>query len=199
MSRKGKSSLKRVQSGVFHVILNGVINGMVKGIVFRSDDDKIKFLKLLNRFLDKEKSILYGFVLMDTHVHLLLETSHLSLLMRDFVSTYSSWFNLHHNIKGQVFEKSFNSVPKIYKDWKADCLLYILLNPVEAGICKHPSQYRFSSYSFYSDRSSRLKAIITVSPDIINLNFNSYQEFRKALYCKLEYQMSMIHIKYRKY
>jgi putative transposase len=70
----------------------------------------------------------------------------LSEFMKGFMQRFTQWHNRTHKRKGHLWEDRFKSV--IVEDGVAAKTMaaYIDLNPVRAGMVKHPEQYRWSSY-----------------------------------------------------
>jgi len=68
-----------------------------------------------------------------------------SEFMRNFQAAFARWFNATHERKGRFWGDRFKST--LLEDEKAvmDCLLYIELNPVRAGIVACPENYEGSS------------------------------------------------------
>jgi REP element-mobilizing transposase RayT len=68
-----------------------------------------------------------------------------SEFMRNFQAAFARWFNAVHERKGRFWGDRFKST--LLEDEAAvmDCLLYIELNPVRAGIVKRPEDYEGSS------------------------------------------------------
>ena len=75
----------------FHHIVN-------RGIE-RSNEDKNKFLQIVYKACRTYKVNVHDYCLMDTHYHLLIQTTseNLSLFMRQVNSNYASYFNLNGN------------------------------------------------------------------------------------------------------
>ncbi|MCE7911091.1 MAG: hypothetical protein DYG84_05050 [Candidatus Brocadia sp. AMX3] len=73
--------------------------GNERRAIFKDDCDKNVFLELLNDGLRTYHIILYCYVLMENHFHLLLETplANLSEFMRWFNITYTSHYNKRHS------------------------------------------------------------------------------------------------------
>jgi REP element-mobilizing transposase RayT len=73
-----------------------------------------------------------------------------SELMRSLQSKIARWFNVTHNRRGRFWADRFKSV--LLEDEKAmfDCLLYVELNPVRAGIVQRPEEFDGSSL-YYRD------------------------------------------------
>jgi len=70
----------------------------------------------------------------------------LSEFMRGLLQRYTRWFNKRHELRGTLWEDRFHSV--IVQSGLASRTMaaYIDLNPVRAGICKDPAEYRWCSY-----------------------------------------------------
>ena len=70
----------------------------------------------------------------------------LSEFMRALLQRYTRWFNKRHGVRGTLWEDRFHSV--IVQSGLASRTMaaYIDLNPVRAGICQDPADYRWCSY-----------------------------------------------------
>ena len=66
--------------------------------------------------------------------------------MKGLLQRFTQWFNRAHTRTGRLWEDRFKSV--IVEDGVAAKTIsaYIDLNPVRAGMVKHPADYRWSSY-----------------------------------------------------
>ena len=84
-----------------------------------------------------------------------------SELMRSLQSRIARWYNVTHNRRGRFWADRFKSV--LLENEKAvfDCLLYIELNPVRAGIVKHPEEYDGSSLYYREVKDDKWMAPIT--------------------------------------
>ena len=71
----------------------------------------------------------------------------LSEFMKALLQRFSHWFNRTHGRTGRLWEQRFKSV--LVEDGVAARTMaaYIDLNPVRAGLCKDPADYRWSSYA----------------------------------------------------
>ena len=89
---------------------------------------------------------------MPNHFHLLIETPQPTLTagMHRLNSGYAHYFNERHNLTGHVFETRFDSRLVETEEHMDEALSYIALNPVKAGLCEHPWEWRWSS--FYGKR-----------------------------------------------
>ena len=69
----------------------------------------------------------------------------LDVFMRDLQGPFASWFNRLFDRRGHLWAERYNSVK--LEDLRAvrECLFYIELNPVRAGLCKRPEEWKEGS------------------------------------------------------
>ena len=74
--------------------------------IFRDDADRRHFLALLAEMTARFRVRLHGYVLMENHSHLLLETPEwkLSRAMQWLNVSYRAWFNRRHGRAGHLFQ-----------------------------------------------------------------------------------------------
>ena len=79
------------EGAFYHVITRG--NQRQK--VFRDNEDFQKYLDILSRYKDLYKYLLYAYVLMNNHLHLLIETREtpLSKILQGISQSYTAYFN----------------------------------------------------------------------------------------------------------
>ncbi|MCF6153696.1 MAG: hypothetical protein E3K36_00275 [Candidatus Brocadia sp.] len=116
------------EDALYHV----TCRGNERKAIFRDDHDKNLFLELLNDGLKTYHVILYCYVLMDNHFHLLLETplANLSKFMRWFNITYTSHYNRRHKRTGHLYQGRYKSILVEKKSYLHIVSRYIHLNPV---------------------------------------------------------------------
>ena len=120
-------------------------------------------------FLVRERRVIvYGFVLMNNHIHLIwqIQASHeKEEVQRDFLKYTAQQIKAdqekHHpqvlpyflvqasDRKYQIWERNPLSVDLWSREVLLQKLQYIHLNPVRAGLCRLPEEYRWSSARFY--------------------------------------------------
>ena len=136
-------------SGFYHIMIRGVN----KNIIFREDEDRKLFLRLLYYHKNKLECKIHTYCLMDNHVHLLFEDkeSNISDFMRDVTSQYASEFNKKYKRVGHLYQERFKS-EVVYDDtYLMRLIRYIHRNPEKAGICK-TEDYKWSSYKEYMNK-----------------------------------------------
>jgi REP element-mobilizing transposase RayT len=121
------------------------------------------------RFLVEDKRIkLSAFVIMSNHLHLIWQMQpliHPQHVQRDFLKYTAQRIkhDLRKNNPDSLTAYETNANDRIYQFWKRRALSielrtdkvyqqkleYIHQNPVKAGLCKFPEDYKYSSASFY--------------------------------------------------
>lgn len=144
MARKPR---KRSESRLYHVMLRGIN----KQTIFESDDDKYQLLSTLKRLINKEKFTLYGYCLMDNHVHLLIQEleDDISTAIKRISSSYVLWYNKKYERCGHLFQERFKSQTVETDSYFLIALRYIHQNPIEARICRELLDYKWTSYKEY--------------------------------------------------
>jgi putative transposase len=133
-----------IPGGLYHVIARG----NARERVYRSDDDRELFLEIFDHATDRYSLRCHGYCLMRNHYHLIVETprANLPIAMRQLNGLYARRYNLRHGRCGHVFEARYRSI-FVEKESHLDGLSrYVDLNPVRAGICPDPADYRWSSH-----------------------------------------------------
>lgn len=90
---------------------------------------------------------------MDNHVHLLVtarEHRQLARFVQRFAQTYAQFRNKRRNATGKLFEERYKCIPIATERQMAITTAYIELNPVRAGICNSPRDYRWSTFRLHS-------------------------------------------------
>jgi REP element-mobilizing transposase RayT len=132
------------EGAVYHVTARG---NERKNIVI-DDDDRRRFVKVLLDVVDQFEVILYAWVLMDNHYHLLLETpkANLSLAIRHLNGVYTQGFNRYHKRAGHLFQGRFKSILVEKEAYLLELCRYVVLNPVRAAMASHPREWLWGSY-----------------------------------------------------
>lgn len=93
--------------------------------------------------------LVHAWVFMSNHVHLLLTPlsgGSVSRMMQTLNRNYVCYFNSTYQRSGTLWEGRFKSCMVESTNYLLCCYRYIELNPVRAGIVKHPADYTWSSY-----------------------------------------------------
>jgi putative transposase len=137
---------RRIQfpGAVYHVMSRG----NRKSMIVDDDDDRRRFMDRLSEAAEKYEVRVYAGCLMGTHYHILLDTprGNLSEFVCELNSGYSKSFNRRHQRVGHTFEQRFESVVVQREKFLRRAARYIVLNPVEAGLCPDAADWRWSTY-----------------------------------------------------
>lgn len=140
-----RHSRQRSKTDVYHIMLRGV-NRMD---IFNEDSDRIMFLHYLKECVKKKHYEIWGFCLMNNHVHLLVKSDEPGIYMHKLELKYAMWFNDKYERCGHLFQNRYRSEVIETEGYLCRCLRYILQNPVKAGICQSIPEYAWSSYKVY--------------------------------------------------
>ena len=135
--------------------------------VLATDQQKNEYLRALAKHKAKaqEHVKLFAYCLMENHTHETggfadaakgdeaVHDKAISLLgnwMRAAHSAFGAWYNAVNKREGKVAYDRPKTKPITDDEQLLTTMAYGDANPVRAGMVKHPSKYKFSSYQFYA-------------------------------------------------
>jgi len=130
---------------IYHVSSRGNLRAQI----FLTDDERGRFLGLLERACYCDELVCHAYCLMGNHYHLLLETprANLGKAMHRINSGYVQWFNDRHGSEGHLFERRYRSWIMHGQGRQMEAVRYIVRNPVRAGLCAAPESWLWSSHA----------------------------------------------------
>ena len=136
------------EGAFYHIITRG--NQRQK--IFKDNEDFRKYLQILSKYKAQYKYFLYAYVLMNNHVHLLIETQEtpLSKILQGINQSYTAYFNRRYETSGHLFQGRYKAILCDKDEYLLSLVKYIHLNPVRAKIVKTPEEYRWSSHDSYA-------------------------------------------------
>jgi putative transposase len=165
-----------VAGGTYHVWARG----SNRQPIFAHDSDHVDFLSCLERVVMQANVRCLAYCLISNHYHLVLLTTdgELSRAMKALNGRYALRFNLRYGRDAHLFRNRFGATPQKTDSQLLWTLRYVVRNPVDAGLCGSPEQWKWSSYrasvgldriprfldartmlSYFSDRSDRAAEI----------------------------------------
>ncbi|MCA1806001.1 MAG: transposase [Xanthomonadaceae bacterium] len=123
--------------------------GNNRSTCFHAPKDYRCYLATLREQAEKHGCSIHAYVLMTNHVHLLLtpvREDSAALLMKHLGQRYVQYFNRSYRRTGTLWEGRFRSCLARDPQYVLGCYRYIELNPVRAGMVRHPGEYLWSSY-----------------------------------------------------
>lgn len=138
---------------LYHVITRG----NQKQRIFFDDNDRRKYLDLLAALKKAYSFRLYAYVLMNNHVHLLIETGEvpLSRIMQRLTGGYTQYFNRSHRRSGHLFQGRYRAILCDKDSYLLELTRYLHLNPVRVKAAQDPGRYRWSSYRTYLGKAEQ--------------------------------------------
>lgn len=131
-------------NGLYHV----TARGNARGAIFADDADWVDWNQLLGRVIERFGWLVLASCQMTNHYHLLVETpqANLSRGMRHLNGVYAQRFNRRHGRAGHLFQARFHATLVEREQHLLSVAAYIARNPVRAGLCGDPADWRWSSY-----------------------------------------------------
>ncbi|MBN2531795.1 MAG: transposase [Spirochaetales bacterium] len=142
-----RKARKLKQEAKYHIIARANRGEMI----FGSRALKFMFLDVVKKARKKYKFIIQNFCVMGNHVHFILQplkNENLSRIMQWILSVFAMQYNRTFQYKGHVFYDRF--ISKIINDFRqyVATFIYIMENPVKAGIVSCPGNFEFSGINY---------------------------------------------------
>ena len=153
---------EHVENGVYHVTQRATDNE----VFFVAPFDYYSFCELLGLAVKRAGWRLHGFCLMTNHIHLLVQTPRptLSRGMQFLLAVYVEEFNSRYGRRGALVQGRYKAKLVETEAHYLECLRYIALNPVGAGLCERPEDWPWSSYA--GDGSLALRPEVLLRGDL---------------------------------
>jgi REP-associated tyrosine transposase len=131
--------------GVYHVYNRGV----AKLPIYLGSGDRARFMSLLCATVARGEWACLAHCLMGNHFHLVVETPRgdLDRGMQWLQARYAEGFNREHDRSGHLFQSRYGATVLEDGDEVRSAVRYVVRNPVAAGLCRRPSEWRWSSHA----------------------------------------------------
>jgi putative transposase len=116
--------------------------------LFRDDDDREFFLRLLAKEIERSEWTCLAYSLMSTHYHLLmrLQKPTLSSGFQHLHSVYARGSNLKWGRRGALWQRRFHDVLIESESHLLEEVRYVALNAPRANMCDDPEDHVWCSY-----------------------------------------------------
>lgn len=134
-----------VSAGVFHVYTHCV---WIAPALFHDAVDRTGFLRRLAQTTANAAWRCLAYCLMGTHYHLIVsvEEGVLPIAMQRLNYAYARDFNQRYDLRGHTLFARYGARRLEGEDDLVSCFDYVANNPVEAGLCRSPCSWPWSSY-----------------------------------------------------
>lgn len=159
-----------------HVVVRGHNR---EQIMSRIEDFRFMYRVLRDAMSNRAVSV-HAWVLMHNNLHLLVTPERIDSLpkaMQSIGRRYAQYFNRCYQRSGSLWEGRYKSALVDGDDYLLSCYRYIELNPVRAGIIRHPADYAYSSY--HANALGKPDSLVTEHPvfkTFIQPNRSVYQD-----------------------
>lgn len=145
-----RQARQKSSSGIYHIVLRGIN----RQIIFEDDEDKEKFLETLHYYKSTCHCTIYGYCLMDNHIHLLIkeENHDIAGIMKRIGVRFVAWYNRKYRRCGHLFQDRFISEVVENDEYLLTVLRYIHQNPIKSSVVCEPGNYKWDSYNEYIDK-----------------------------------------------
>ena len=133
---------------IFHIMCRSISEVEL----FKTIDDKLKYIYYIRKYQKIYEFKVYGYCLMNNHVHMLIDANgaDISQIMHSINFAYAQYFNRFHKRHGHLFQDRFKSKIINNDRYLFAVSAYIHNNPMDITEFKNcPETYEFSSLSVY--------------------------------------------------
>src|SRR5438128_5650955 len=140
---------------LYHVI----VRGNHRRDIFRDTTDRVTYLERIEHYRERYHCMVYAYVLMSNHVHLLIETGvvGLSKIMQAVQFTYTQRYNRRHRMVGHLFQGRYKAILCDRNAYLLELVRYIHLNPGRMRNSVDPRKFRWSSHRSYLGEKTEVK------------------------------------------
>lgn len=131
-----------LENACYHIITRG----NEKHTVFKDHHDFEEYMELVSRYKYRYCSKVYGWCLMNNHVHMVVESKNLSKFMHGISMSYAKYFRYKYKGTGHLWQDRYKSFILQKDEYLINCVSYVEYNPVRANIVSRPEEYLWSSY-----------------------------------------------------
>jgi putative transposase len=118
--------------------------------LFRFARDRSDYRRRLRRALDEFRVILLDYAVTSNHDHMIVMQKHggsISNMMQRLEGDFAASYNRRKERKGPFFEDRFHCTVIEDGEHLDNCMVYVDLNMVRAGVVSHPREWQWCGYN----------------------------------------------------
>jgi len=133
-----------LEGGIYHVY-NRVTRGER---VFGDDEEAGRFVARMAEVKRRDDFLVMAWCLMSNHFHLAIRTGSTPLprTMHSLLNWFARNFNGRHRVFGPLWQGRYKAKLVETEDYLRQLILYIHLNPIQAGVADEAAEYRWSGH-----------------------------------------------------
>jgi REP element-mobilizing transposase RayT len=150
------------------------------------DHDRDGFEETLKEAVEKSGWIVFAWVLMSNHYHLVFKTPEPNLVkgMTWLQNTWTRRFNSRHRLWGHLFGGRYKAIPVEEGEYLTQLIHYVHLNPVRAGLVGRQDKiegYRWSSLIDYTKPRRSRRGWVSVERGLAHMGLPDTASGRRRL------------------
>lgn len=137
---------------------------------FEHENDFNFYESILFHYVKKYGFKIYNYVLMHTHVHLIIEIMNdftIDRVMRSINQVFSLRYNRQKNRSGHLWMQPYKSSVIDSEGYALCCMRYLDRNPVKAGIVQRATDWKWGGHNYYA--YGKANPIISPMPSYLGL------------------------------
>jgi putative transposase len=140
----GRARRAWADGGYYHVYSRG----SRAAPIFKDRRDRRTFMTILDHVFCERDVAAFSYSLLDNHYHCVLRgpSSGLSMPMQLVNGGYARTLGRRYGTDAHVFRNRFGCTPIRNEDHLVWAIRYVERNPVEAGLCRDPVHWEWSSF-----------------------------------------------------
>ncbi len=154
-----------------------------KEFLLKFSKDRKRWIEWLFQAKTRYGVRILNYMVTSNHIHLLVvDTSKKDVIPRSMqliAGRTAQEYNLRKKRNGAFWEDRYHATAIEDNQHLIQCLIYIDLNMVRAGVVKHPSEWMFSGYNEIQSPRKRY-SIIDYTSLLSLLNFENYDDLKTA-------------------
>jgi REP element-mobilizing transposase RayT len=164
-----------IPGGVYHVFCRG----SNRQAIFLYDSDRSDLLGCLAQVVKRYDLNCLAFALLPNHCHYLFKTpdTRLSNAMKELNGRYALRFNRRYKRDAHLFRNRFGAVLQESHEQLLWTARYIVMNPVESGLCAQPDEWPWSSHRATAGLDPRIPCL--ASDELLSYFADSPEEARR--------------------
>ena len=161
-----------------NIFIHNITQGKTKKNIFKTKKDKQKYLNLIQKYHLKYNINIISYCIIESHAQLLLyanDIKNINLFLKNINSEYSAYYNKNNNKSDYIFKTKSTNKLLIEKQDILKHIKYIHMIPVKEKKVKNETEYYFSSYNDYKEKSK------FIDQNLFNSIFDSNTNYLEKL------------------